>query len=484
MDSLVHLKGISKTYGGVRALEAVDFELAPGEVHALIGENGAGKSTLVKIITGAVQADAGLLEITGQRISGHSPARARELGLAAIYQHPALFPELTVEENIALALERPAAWSRVNWRTRRRRAKDLLDQVGAAIAPEADVASLTGPERQLVEIARAIGADCRILILDEPTASLTVRETEKLFDLIRALRSRGVGLIYISHRLEELPQIAERVTVLRDGKLAGCRPMRDVSQADLIRMMAGRDLSQVFPKREVPIGDVVLEAAGITVRAGEIVGLAGLMGAGRTELAESIFGLADQPADVRLSGSPVRIDSPHDAIANGIAYVPEDRPLNGVIPPMSIAQNISLADLAGVSSRGFLDPARERARAAGFVSGLEIKAPSPDTEVATLSGGNQQKVAIARWLNTKPRVLILDEPTQGVDVGAKSEVHRRMVDLAESGVAILMISSELPEILGMSDRIAVMAKGRVAGVLSRAEATQERILELALGANV
>jgi rhamnose transport system ATP-binding protein len=478
---LVRARGISKSYGGVRALDGVDFDLAAGEVHALIGENGAGKSTLVKIVTGAVLADQGTLEISGVAVDKHSPARARELGVAAIYQHPALFAELTVEENIALAVESGSAWARVDWKARRTRAQELLDQVGAAIAPDTEVGNLTGPERQLVEIARAIGAQARILILDEPTASLTIHETEKLFALIRALRTGGAGLIYISHRLEELPQIADRVTVLRDGRLAGRHTMREVSQPELIRMMAGRELSQVFPKRDVPVGDVVLEAGGLSVRSGEIVGLAGLIGAGRTELAESIFGLAADAGDIRIGGRAVRVESPRDAIANGIAYVPEDRQRNGVIPEMAVAKNISLADLASVSSHGFLDAERERAQAAEFIAKLEIKTSSHDTEVATLSGGNQQKVAIARWLHTRPRVLILDEPTQGIDVGAKAEVHRQMVDLAAAGVAILMISSELPEILGMSDRIAVMSKGRIAGVLSRGEATAERILSLALG---
>ncbi|HEV8148254.1 MAG TPA: sugar ABC transporter ATP-binding protein [Bryobacteraceae bacterium] len=480
MDSLVRTQAISKTYGGVRALDAVDFELAPGEIHALIGENGAGKSTLVKIITGAVRADSGSLEIAGQSITEHTPAHAKELGVAAIYQHPALFAELSVEENIALALERSTAFTRIDWTERRRIATELLARVGADISPQTEVGALTGPQRQLVEIARALGADARILILDEPTAALTHRETEKLFRVLRDLRTKGVGLIYISHRLEELREIADRVTVLRDGRLAGRHSMSEVDQPALIRLMAGRDLSQVFPKREVPIGDVVLETRTLTVRAGEIVGLAGLIGAGRTELAESIFGLAPG-ASIRIGGESVTLTSPRDAIARGIAYVPEDRQRNGVIPDMPVSQNISLADLASVSSNGFLDTTRERATAAALISKLEIKTPSPDAEVATLSGGNQQKVAIARWLHTKPRLLILDEPTQGIDVGAKAEVHRQMVELAADGVAILMISSELPEILGMSDRIAVMSKGRIAGILDRSAATQEKILALALG---
>jgi len=461
--ALVRTHGISKSYGGVKALTSVDFELRTGEVHALVGENGAGKSTLVKIITGAVQADSGTLEIDGEPVAHHTPANAKRLGVAAIYQHPALFPELTVEENIALAMEKQAIWEKVDWIERQRVARELLERVGADISPRAEVGSLSAPQRQLVEIARALGAEARVLILDEPTASLTARETERLFSAIRDLRARDAGLIYISHRLEELPEIADRVTVLRDGCVTGTHAMSDVDRDALIRMMVGRDISQVFPKCLAPIGEVVLEAGGLNVRAGEIVGLAGLIGSGRTEFAEALSHTPD--------GAPRR----------GIGHVPEDRTCLGVIPEMAVAQNITLADLPSVSRHGFIDEERERQIAEEFIRLLGIKTASPDAEVASLSGGNQQKVAIARWLNTHPRVLILDEPTQGIDIGAKAEVHRQMVELAASGVGILMISSDMPEILGMSDRIAVMAKGKIAGVLDRNEATAQRVLSMALG---
>jgi rhamnose transport system ATP-binding protein len=452
---LVSAHSISKSYGGVHALIDVDFELRAGEVHALIGENGAGKSTLVKIITGAVTADRGTLEIGGEPVRDHTPANAKRLGVAAIYQHPALFAELSVEENVALGLERKSVWHRVDWPARRLAARELLDRVGADIAPQTEAGRLSPPQRQLVEIARALGADARVLILDEPTASLTTPETERLFAVIRDLRARSVGLIYISHRLEELPEIADRVTVLRDGRLAGTERINAVDRASLIRMMAGREISQVFPKRQVPIGEVVLDAGGLKLRAGEIVGLAGLIGSGRTEFAEEIA------RKTPFAG-----------------HVPEDRQREGVIPEFSVTKNITLANIP--SHRGFVDGAGERLIAQEFINRLDIKTPSPDSEVSTLSGGNQQKVAIARWLNTNPRVLILDEPTQGIDVGAKAEVHRQMVDLAEHGVGILMVSSELPEILGMSDRIAVMCRGKIAGVLTREEATPQRILSMAL----
>jgi len=494
VETLLKLSGITKSFAGVHALRGVSFDLRAGEVHALVGENGAGKSTLIKVVTGAHAPDDGTMEVRGQLIETNDPVRSRALGIAAIYQQPALFPDLTVAENVAIGLETGGNWRRIRWGERRSRARRLLEKIGARIDPEAEVRRLTMPEQQLVEIARALGADARILIMDEPTASLGDREVENLFRVIRELKGQGVGIIYISHRLEELPQVADRVTALRDGGLVGTRRMAEVNRADLIRMMVGRELSAVFPKVDAELGDVVLEvhglgcrAAGVrdvsfSVRAGEILGLAGLVGAGRTELARTLFGLT--PADsgeIRLRGERVAIRSPSQAIALGIAYVPEDRRRHGVILEMSVAANETLATLRLVSSFGFLDFGRERAVAAEFVRKLGVKTASIDTPVGNLSGGNQQKVALARWLAAGPAVLILDEPTQGVDVGAKAEIHRLMGELAGRGHAILMISSELPEVLGMSDRVAVMHGGTVVGTMDRATATQEAILELALG---
>jgi rhamnose transport system ATP-binding protein len=492
--SLLELTGISKAFAGVHALKGVSFDLRAGEVHALVGENGAGKSTLIKVITGAHLPDKGRIEVDGRPVGELDPVRARELGIAAIYQQPALFPDLTVAENIAIGLEPDGIWRRVRWDRRRAHAKILLEKIAATIDPETEVRSLSMPEQQLVEIARALGAEARILIMDEPTASLSDKEVDRLFRVIGELKSHGVGIVYISHRLEELPAIANRVTALRDGVLVGTRRMEEVSRGDLIRMMVGRELSAVFPKTSVEPGELVLEvrhlscrAAGVrdvslSVRAGEIVGLAGLVGAGRTELARVLFGIT--PADtgeVRLRGQPVAIDSPPHAAALGIAYVPEDRRRHGVILDMTTAANATLATLHAISRFGFLNFRREREIAAGFVRQLGIKTPSLETRVGNLSGGNQQKVALARWLAAKPALLILDEPTQGVDVGAKAEIHRLMSELAGWGLAILMISSELPEILGMSDRIAVMHGGTIVGSFDRAGATQEAILELALG---
>ncbi|MDT5271464.1 MAG: rhamnose transport system ATP-binding protein [Acidobacteriota bacterium] len=491
---LLRATDITKSYAGVQALKSASLELRAGEVHALIGENGAGKSTLIKIITGAVEPDGGELQIEGKTITHNSPRVAKELGVAAIYQQPALFPELTVAENIALGVEQSGMAGRVDWRARRSRAAELLAQVGARIDADADAGDLTMPQQQLVEIARALGADAKVLILDEPTASLSEEDTQNLFNVIRTLRERGVGMVYISHRLEELPVIADRVTVLRDGRTIDTRQMSEVNRQQLIQMMVGRELSAVFPKREVALGDVVLElrdlgcaesgikGVNLSVRAGEIVGLAGLVGAGRTELAAAVFGLTPvDEGEILLRGERLHIKSPGEAIRRGIAYLPEDRRRHGVILDMQIGANITLASLDRISRRGVLDFKREKELAGDYARRLGVKTPAIYVPVATLSGGNQQKVALSRWLLTRPKVLILDEPTQGIDVGAKSEIHALMTDLAAEGVAVLMISSELPEILGMSDRVAVMYGGTIVEILDRVDATQEKVLALALG---
>jgi rhamnose transport system ATP-binding protein len=490
---LLQAVNITKSYPGVRALDDVSFELRAGEVHAIVGENGAGKSTLIKVITGAVQPDSGEIRIKGQTVSANSPRIAKELGIAAIYQQPALFPELSVAENIAIGLERHNPFLRIDWQKRRRRAEDLLARLGANLYPDQDAGELSMPQQQLLEIARALGAEAKVLILDEPTASLTKEDADKLFSVIDGLRAQGTGIIYISHRLDELPGIADRVTVLRDGRTVDTLLVAEVNTESLIRLMVGRELSTVFPKTRVQPGDLVLElsdlgcsGAGIhnislQLRAGEILGLAGLVGAGRTELARTIFGLT--PADhgtIRLGGKALRITSPRQAIKSGIAYVPEDRRRHGVVSEMPISANITLASLERLSRHGSMDFSRERTLAGQQIDQLGIKTPAIFAPVATLSGGNQQKVALSRWLLICPSVLILDEPTQGIDVGAKAQVHALMNELASQGMAILMISSELPEILGMSDRIAVMAGGTIVGVLDRDDATQEKILSLAL----
>ena len=490
---LLRITDATKSYAGVRALGGASLTVHAGEVHALVGENGAGKSTLIKLLTGAVSADGGTIALDGEPVMMASPRAAKARGIAAIYQQPALFPELSVAENLALGTASQQQGWRVDWPARRQRATELLARVGARIDPDAEAGSLSMPEQQLVEIARAIGANPRLLILDEPTASLSEADAQRLFAVMRELRAEGVGMIYISHRLDELAQVADRVTVLRDGHTIGSYDMADVSRETLIQLMVGRELATVFPKRTVPIGDTVLElrslscragdvhGVSLTVRAGEIVGLAGLVGAGRTELARVLFGLT--PADggeIRIRGHAVHVTSPAEAIAHGIAYVPEDRRRHGVVPEMSVEANVTLASLGSLTTRGALDRAREHASASAFVQQLAIKTPSVETPVAALSGGNQQKVALSRWLMTRPTLLILDEPTQGVDVGAKSEIHALMGALAAEGVAILMISSELPEVLGMSDRVAVMRGGTIVAEFDRDSATPERVLAMAL----
>jgi rhamnose transport system ATP-binding protein len=486
------MDSVTKSYAGVHALKGASLDVVCGEVHALIGENGAGKSTLARIITGAVIPDSGRLEVLGQTIAVNSPSIARSLGIAAIYQQPSLFPHLTIAENIALALEHDGAWL-VDWRSRYTRAARLIESLGARIDPRRLANTLSMAEQQIVEVAKALGANAKILLMDEPTALLTEREVSNLFQVIRRLRDEGVAIIYISHRLEEILALSDRVTVLRDGETIACRRANDLDRAELIHLMVGRSIASVFPKREVPIGDVAFEVRNLEnqdaglhnisfcVRRGEIFGLAGLVGSGRTELARTLFGLTPSGSEILVSGEAGQINSPSDAIRLGVGYLPEDRRQHGVILEMAVEENISMANLAAVSRGGLIVPGRELNLATLYVDDLKIKTPSIFTLAGTLSGGNQQKVALARWLAIHPRVMILDEPTQGVDVGSKAEIHELIVELAERGMAILLISSELPEVLGMSDRIAVMHAGTIVGILSREEATQSRIMSLAFG---
>jgi rhamnose transport system ATP-binding protein len=490
---LLAFRQITKSFGAVRALRGVDLEVRAGEVHALLGENGAGKSTLIKVATGAHAPDSGVIELGEEILTRLDPALARRRGIACIYQQPALFPDLSVAENLALRLEPASGWRRVAWRERRSLAVDLLARIGADIEPDREVGTLSMPEQQLVEIASAIGAGARVVIMDEPTASLTRHEQERLFGIVHALRREGVAVIYISHRLEEILALADRVTVLRDGQSVASRTRAEVDEATLIRLMVGRDVAQLYPPSESAPGAVRLElralgcrvAGGLPVslqvRAGEVYGLAGLVGAGRTELARTIFGLT--PADVGelwIDGSPVRIASPHEAIARGLAYVPEDRRRHGVVLELPIEQNVSLAAWRRLFPAGWLRRDREREEARRFVRALLIRTPDTESPAGNLSGGNQQKVALARWLATRPRILILDEPTQGVDVGAKSEIHRLVRQFAAEGMAVVLISSDLPEILGMSDRIGVMRGGKLVAELPGG-ATATQVMSAALG---
>jgi rhamnose transport system ATP-binding protein len=483
---------IRKSFAGVHALRGVSVEVEAGEVHALVGENGAGKSTLIRVMSGAETPDEGSLIVGDMHVPHMTPATAHALGVAVIYQQPALFPDLTVTENIMLALERGGPFARVNWRTRRRAAQELLARVAADLSPDLLADELTMPEQQIVEIAKALGANARVVIMDEPTASLSRREVDRLFEIIARLRQQAVGILYISHRLDEVMAIADRITVLRDGQTVATKLRSEVTAQTLVTLMVGREAAAVFPKAAVAPGQTLLELDALTgrggefsnitltLRQGEILGLAGLVGAGRTALAEALFGLRPiARGTIRLNGRGIHVSSPADAVRIGIAYVPEDR-RHSIIGELSVAANASLANLQAVSTGGLIDTRAEQRQAGDYIRQLQIKAPGAATPVERLSGGNQQKVALARWLATSPRVLILDEPTQGVDVGAKAEIHALMQRLVEQGLGILMISSDLPEVLAMSDRIAVMRSGALAGVLSREEATQERVLALAL----
>ncbi len=493
MDApLLQLTSVTKSFDAVRALKGVSFDLRAEEVHALLGENGAGKSTLIKVISGAHQPDGGTIEVAGKRVEKLTPAAAHKLGIACIYQQPALFPDLTVAENIGLRLEQAFPFARVKWNSRRTQARALLKRIGAEISPDAEIRSLSMSEQQLVEIACALGANARIVIMDEPTASLTQKETHLLFAVVRELCKSGVGIIYISHRLEEIFQLAGRVTVLRDGESVGTNRVDDMNEASLIKMMVGREVSTIYPPAEGEPGEVVFSLQNVSdahgvknvsldLRAGEILGVAGLVGAGRTELARTIFGISPAVSGkIILQGKEIQIRSSQDAVGRGIAYVPEDRRRHGVILEMAIAQNMTMAIHQRIFPGTWLRFGAERELALNYIHDFRIRAFGPEAPGNSLSGGNQQKVALARWLATKPKVLILDEPTQGVDVGAKSEIHKIIRSLAKDGLAVLMISSDLPEILGLSDRIAVMRGGTIAAMLpGRSEA--HTVMAAALG---
>jgi rhamnose transport system ATP-binding protein len=490
---LLELRAISKSYGGVHALADVSFAIQAGTVHALVGENGAGKSTLVKIITGVVEPDEGELLIDGEPAWVGDAQTAHKLGIVAMYQEPTVFPDLSVAENVFAGRHPRSRLRTVDWGAMQSDAMRILGELGVDFGPDTPVRGLGVADRQLLEIAKALSTNARLLIMDEPTAALSPNEVENLFVTVRKLRDRGVAVIYISHRLEEVGELADTVTVLRDGRHIDTRPARELSHGEIIRLMVGRSLDALFPKEEAEIGDVVLSAKGLTrrgifadvsfeLRRGEIVGLAGFVGAGRTEVAMSIFGV--DPLDggrLEIQGRPFRPRSPRAALHRGLAYLPEDRLHQGLVQPMSVSDNLSMAVLPELTPGGFLRPRRERALARRFMEQLRIKATSPAQVVRSLSGGNQQKVVLGKWLAAEPRILILDEPTHGVDVGTKADVHRTISHLATQGLTILLISSELPEILGMSDRVLVMREGRLVAELSRAEATQERVIQAAAG---
>jgi len=495
---ILEMRHVSKTFAGTRALCDVQLTVYPAEIHALMGENGAGKSTLMKILSGAYHADPGAeITIDGQRVTISNPLAAKALGIAIIYQELSLSPNLTVAENIHLGRE-PARSGMVDRRAMAASCGDVLRRLGASFTPNTLVSDLSIAERQMVEIARAIHAHSRILVMDEPTTTLSSRETERLFALIRQLREEGLAIIYISHRMGEVYDLSHRVSVLRDGTYVGTLTGEEIKPETIVRMMVGRELSSFYKKehrpgtRNRPVLEVSAMSDGrrvkdcsITVHAGEVLGLAGLVGAGRTEFARLIYGADERTAGrVVLDGKPADFHGPADAIAAGLAYLTEDRKAQGLFLDMSVASNITIGVIGRDARRGFLDLGKGKARAAAAIKSLAIRVASPQIEVGALSGGNQQKALLSRWLETGPKVLILDEPTRGVDIGAKSEIYRIIDALAQQGVGILVISSELPEVIGICDRVVVMREGHIAGDVggdSGVPITQESIMALATG---
>jgi rhamnose transport system ATP-binding protein len=488
----VALANVSKRFAATQALLDVSMDLLPGEIHGLVGENGAGKSTIVKVLSGIHQPDTGSVLLDGQPVLLHGPSHARSLGIATVHQEPRLFPDLTVAENVFMGHTPTGRLGSISWRQMRKSADEIFASLNVHLDSTAVVRGLSMADQQLIEIAKALSADSRVLILDEPTASLSAHEVERLFTIVRQTRANGVAVLFVSHRLEEVFELCDRATVLRDGRHVITAPTSDFTAADLVRHMVGRAVS-LFPRSAAKIGDVLLDVRGLTllgsfrdvsfsVHSGEIVGLAGLVGAGRTEVARVLFGLdrADS-GEVELDGKPVHFRTPSEALRAGIAYVPEDRHLDGLVPGFSIAENVTLPILSRLFPRLLMHKSEEQSLASGYSERLRIRSNGVDDLVEALSGGNQQKVVIAKWLATKPRVLILDEPTRGVDIGAKVEVHRIISDLAAAGLGIILISSELPEVLAMSDRIIVLHEGRMSAELSRSDATEERVMYAATG---
>ncbi len=490
---MLEMQGISKSFPGVRALQNVSMEVRAGEVHALVGENGAGKSTLMRILGGIHQRDAGEIRLRGAPVEITSPLGARRLGISIIHQELNQVPAMSVAENIFLGREPRRGIGVVDWDAMYARAKHLLAELGLPIDPRRRLSTLTVAEQQLVEIAKALSVDAGMVVMDEPTAALTVDETERLFGFIRDLRARGVGIIYITHRLDEVFKIADRVTVLRDGQYVGTHPVRELTMDELIRLMVGRRLVEKFPKEIVPLGAPVLEARGLTRRGlfrdisfvlhrGEILGIAGLIGSGKTEVARALFGAMSLDAgEILLEGQRVTIRSPADAIALGIGLVTEDRKRLGLVLPMSVRANITLPIVRRLGVGLLIRRHEETALINQVIGELDMAVTSPEQIVRNLSGGTQQKVVVAKWLQTRARVLLMAEPTRGIDVGAKVEIYRLMVALAQRGVRIVMISSEMEEILGMSDRILVMHEGVITAELPRGQATQEAIMASAAG---
>jgi len=490
-EVLLRMTGISKEFPGVKALDDVHLDVEAGTVHALMGENGAGKSTLMKVLAGIYHADAGTIQINGAPVTVPDSATALKLGISMIHQELSPVPAMMVAENIYLGREPLNRFGLVDKRQMVRKAQALFDKWQITINPRATMGSLVVAQMQMVEIAKAISYDARLIVMDEPTSAISEREVAHLHRMIRSLRDSGVAIIYITHKMDEVFKIADFVTVFRDGRHVSTLPAAELDRQKLITLMVGRELTHLFPKEDVAIGEVAMSVRGLTrkgviedisfdLRRGEILGLAGLMGAGRTEVLEAIFGVTKVDAGtITINGKQVRIGSPADAIKAGMGLLTEDRKKTGIMGALSVRDNMSIANLDRFSPRGILRKGEINAACEAQRTALALKTPSLAQLIKNLSGGNQQKVLVSRWLLTLPDVLMIDEPTRGIDVGAKSEIHRLMSGLAKEGKAILMVSSEMPEILGMSDRVLVMSGGRITAEFSRADVTQEKVLEAA-----
>ncbi|MCC8250463.1 sugar ABC transporter ATP-binding protein [Saccharothrix luteola] len=490
---LLEVRGVSKSFGAVAAVRDVSFPLHGGEAHALVGENGAGKSTIVKMLAGVHEPDAGAIVLEGEERGLAGPAAAQAAGIAVIYQEPTLFPDLSVAENIFMGRQPLGRFGRIDRAAMRAEAVRLFDRLGVRLDPDRPARGLSIADQQLVEIAKALSLHARVLVMDEPTAALSGVEVERLFAVARALCAEGAAVLFISHRFDEVFSLCQRLTVMRDGTWVSTDPVADLTVDQVVRRMVGRDVSTLFPKEDVDPGDVVLEVDGLSrrgvfsdigfsVRAGEIVALAGLVGAGRSEVVRAVFGIDRYDAgEVRVAGERLPVGTPAAAVAAGIAVVPEDRRQQGLVMEMSIERNATLTRLKPLARFGLLGGGRERRSAREWTKRLQVKYGRLADAVGTLSGGNQQKVVLAKWLATGPKVLIVDEPTRGIDIGTKAEVHRLLSRLAADGVAVVMVSSELPEVLGMADRVLVMHEGRIAAELGRAEATEESVMFAATG---
>ncbi|MGI3785360.1 MAG: sugar ABC transporter ATP-binding protein [Janthinobacterium lividum] len=490
---VLSLSHVVKTFGSVVALGDGSLALHAGSIHALMGENGAGKSTLVKVLAGVHQPDSGEFTVDARPVVFRSPADSKACGISVIYQEPTLFPDLTVAENIFVGRQPRGRLGLVDRARMRREAARLFTRLGVAIDPDRLAEGLSIADQQIIEIAKAISLDARVLVMDEPTAALSGVEVDRLFAVARSLRDSGAAILFISHRFDEVFDLCDRVTVMRDGRYVATHQIADITTDGLVREMVGRDIAALFPKQDTEIGEPVLQVRGLTragvfsdisfdVRAGEIVALSGLVGAGRTEVARAVFGVDRYDSgSVEMFGTRLRPRSPQAAIDAGMAFVPEDRRKQGLVMDLSVARNATLTLRHQLARHGLINGAKERRVASEWTNRLQVKTGSQDQPVATLSGGNQQKVVLAKWLATDPKLLIVDEPTRGIDIGTKSEVHRLISDLAGRGIAVLMISSELPEVLGMADTVLVMHEGRIAARLPRAEATPEAVLHAASG---